>query len=181
MPLLIQRLDSQLKATRAGYVAIGELGAATGDEPWVYRVDPNSYKDNPTLAGRFKKAVDDNKYDFGKTSTLDLFNAEYQKRIYEGDVTFKDWLAKRAAVLFQKDLYDKNGNFDILGGEDVWKQFGLYTATNPDLQKNMTPEQWADATYNKYGGDQSYQAWTDAKAAANKADDPITRRPPPRP
>ena len=151
-----------------------------GGEPWVLRSPRTEYKipygaTNPYAGAPAKGYTSGiNAPTVGGASTLDLYAAEYQKRILDDkDGTFKDWLSKRAAVLFGKDLYDEKGQFNMLEGGNVWAQFGAYTSANPYLQESLTPEQYADQMYEQNGGDTTYDAWT---AEKEKANNPIRRR-----
>lgn len=138
------------------------------DEAWVIRQHKSGKVTSPS--------VPDSWYPHEIKSSLDAFSAEYQKRVLEDkDGTFKDWLSRRASV-FGIDVFDKDGKFDVFKGADAWNTFGQYTATNPNLQKNLTPEEYADQMYEQYGGDGAYDAFVAAKAEANKAENPIQTR-----
>lgn len=151
-----------------------------GGEPWVLRSPRTEYKipygaTNPYAGAPAKGYTSGiNAPTIGGASTLDLYTAEYQKRILDDkDGAFKDWLSKRSAVLFGDDLRDKDGNFDFIKGADSWGKFGYYTASNPYLQESMTPEEYADKMYEQGGGDTAYDAFAESKAKANAAENPI--------
>ena len=96
-------------------------------------------------------------------STIDEYLGEYGEKI--SDPSFRDWITRRAAVL--GGVSDPTKIDPINMGLDWWQLAGTMVASNPQLQKSMTPEQWLDNQYRLMGGDQAYQTLLDDAEAAN--------------
>lgn len=104
------------------------------------------------------------------TKPYSQYSAEFQEKLLEDPIGFQKWLSSRAAA-FNVDLIDKDGNFDVKGGENFWSYIGGLVAMNPTLRSKMMPETYADQRYLQMGGDAAYEAYLQTKAVAK--DNPI--------
>lgn len=169
----------------------GDFSDSTFEEGnWVYRKMPTTYdipygvgdpsrgngSEADGVIGDDDVLLRNGELITNKATTGD-FTAEYQERLLNGGQEFRDWLARRAQVVFQKDLYPDEGGFDVISGEQVWGQIGAWTASNPNIRDNYTPEQYADKLYNGYGGNDAYDMYIANKTAEDEEEyvNPITR------
>lgn len=105
--------------------------------------------------------------------SLDAYKGEYWTSVSNPDAAkrtqFQTWLAKRAAVVFGVDLIKDDGSFNLAAGQDVWNNFGNATASNQDLAKNITPEDFANMMYSQKGGDATYDKYIATAAQEEEA------------
>ena len=117
----------------------------------------------PPQAQRAAPSTSNYRLTGGSQSTIDQYLGEYGQKI--SDPSFRDWITRRAAVL--GGVSDPTKIDPINMGLDWWQLAGTMVASNPQLQKSMTPEQWLDNQYRLMGGDQAYQTLLDDAEAAN--------------
>jgi hypothetical protein len=164
---LTDALDDVIKgdttaAVNAGAARVNAITAA-GDDPdaWVLRtrtVEPNKRYWTGRLPPSMMKPRDVN-----RPGPLVSFEGEYAKNIENPG--FESWLVTRGWA-FGRNLITKDGRFNASAGREFWNWLGEVVSKNPETQKSVTPEQYADGRYQGLGGDAAFQQAGGAAAAA---------------
>ena len=170
-PTVRQMTTEEVVAWSRDQVAVSIANPALDAEPvMVLRKPPTrtptvgiTSPSAPPQAQRAAPSTSNYRLTGGNQSTIDQYLGEYGEKI--SDPSFRDWITRRAAVL--GGISDPTKIDPINMGLDWWQLAGTMVASNPQLQKSMTPEQWLDNQYRLMGGDQAYQTLLDDAEAAN--------------